>query len=225
VTLRLRHPLLFVVALIASCILWFFQSRDRVSVRSLRAPVTLVDIPTTLHPVSAMPDEVTVQLRGPLSQAIDPPPEVRLDLTDAEPGLRFYTINDEDIRIPRNMSVVSVQPREIELELERIEIVSLPVQPVIEGSPAPGFIVGAIRVFPPQMRVRGPDSRLAELSQVETFPILIEGATGAIESTVQVRLPSPLRSLRVGPVQVLIDIVPAPTPTPTPTPIPRGHRR
>jgi YbbR domain-containing protein len=221
--------MLFVVALIASCLLWYAlagKKRERISVRSVKAPLTLVNIPPTLHLVSPVPEPVTVQIRGPLSTTIDSrsPIEVLLDLSSAEPGRRPYSISDEDIQVPSSMTVVSVDPREITLELERLEIISLPVRPLLEGQPAPGFVAAGVRVTPAQVRVQGPGSRLAKLIQVDTFPLVIEGAASEITATVQISLPSPLRSLHVGPVQVTVDIVPAPTPTPTPTRGPAGRR-
>jgi YbbR domain-containing protein len=220
-TLRPRYPLLFFVALISSCLLWYAlagQKRERISVRSVKAPLTLF-IPPTLHLVSPVPEPVTVQIRGPLSSTIDSraPLEVRLDLSDAEPGRRSYPINDADIQVPASMTVVSVDPREITLELERLEIISLPVRPRLEGTPSPGYVIAGVRITPSQVRVQGPGSRLVELAQVETFPLVIEGAVAETTATVQISLPSPLRSLHVGPVQVTVEIVPEPTPTPTPT--------
>jgi YbbR domain-containing protein len=228
-TLRPRYPLLFFVALIASCLLWYAlagQKRERISVRSFKATLTLVNIPPTLHLVSPVPEPVTVQIRGPLSSTIDSraPLEVLLDLSDAEPGRRSYSINDTDIQVPPSLTVVSVDPREITLELERLEIISLPVRARLEGNPSPGYVIAGVRVTPSQVRVQGPGSRLAELVQVDTFPLVIEGSTAETTATVQISLPSPLRSLHVGPVQVTVDIVPEPTPTPTPTAAP-GRRR
>lgn len=222
-SLRPRYPFFFLVALVTAFFLWYAQAaqrRERISVRSVKAPLTLVNIPTDLMLISSVTEPVTVQLRGPLSQALDgrSPVEVLLDLSNAQPGRSSYPIRDSDVQHPTGLTVVSLEPREVILELERLEISVLPVTPTLEGSPAPGFVISGVRVIPSQVRVRGPGSRLAELDEVPTLPVLVEGATGIIEATVQSDLPRPLRSLTVGPILVLVEVIPEPAPTPAPEP-------
>jgi len=222
-SLRPRYPFLFLVALVAAFSLWYAQAaqrRERISVRSVKAPLTLVNIPPNLMLASAVAEPITVQLRGPLSQSLDgrSPVEVLLDLSDARPGRSTYTIQDADVQHPSGLTVVSLDPREVELELEGLEVLSLPVRPVLEGAPAPGFAIGGVDVVPEQIRVRGPGSQLATLAEVQTLPVLVEGATGLIEATVQLDLPRPIRSLDPVQIMVLVEVVPESSIAPTPTP-------
>jgi YbbR domain-containing protein len=224
---RPRHPLLFLVALSAAFLLWSSiarQRREHISVRGLRAPLTLVNIPRELVITSSVPETVSVQLRGPLSRALDPrlPVEVLLDLASARPGIQVFPIGDQDVQVPPEVEVVSVEPGEITLELEHQETAVLPVRPVIDGAPAPGFAIGRVRVAPAQIAVQGPGTLLAALDDVETTPVLVEGATGDVNVAVQARLPHPLlRTVTAVPLLVAVEVVAAPEPQPTPQP----HRR
>ena len=220
--LRPRFPLLFLLSVLAAFMLWYVLSAQRtreISVRGARAQLTLVNIPSNLVLVSGVPDTVSVQLRGPLSRALDPraPLEVLLDLSNARPGTNSYPINASDIPLPPEVEVVSVEPAAISLELERRQTLSVALRPVVEGTPATGFVVASVRVMPEQVAIQGPESRLDGVDFVETMPISVEGATGPVEATVQPVLPDPLlRLLSAVPVQVLVQVEPRAAPTPAP---------
>jgi YbbR domain-containing protein len=224
VKLRPQYPLQFLVSLLAAALLWYAVGADRGEdslVRAFRAQLTLVNIPRDLVLTSSVPDTVAVQLRGPLARAIDPtaPLEVLLDLSDARPGVNTYSISDSDIPLPPEVEVVSVEPTTISLELEQRLTRNLPIRPTVEGSPAEGFVLGDVRAVPAQISVQGPESRLTDVTAVATSPISVEGATGPVEASVQPQLNDPLvRRLTVGPIQVLVEVLPEPTPTPTPLP-------
>jgi YbbR domain-containing protein len=161
--------------------------------------------------MSSVPDTVSLQLRGPLTRALNSanPPEVFLDLSDARPGLNSYPINPSDIPLPADVEVVSVDPPAITLELERQETRIVPVRPSVSGAPAPGFVVGEVRVAPAQFTVQGPESLLMALEYVETGLISIEDAAGPVEAIVEPLLPDPLlRAIGLGPIQVVVEIVP-----------------
>lgn len=221
--LRPRHPLHFLVALVAAVLLWYGlagQQNENISVRNVKAALTLVNMPRDLVLISSVPDTISLQLRGPLSKSFDAASglEVYLDLSDARPGLSSFTIDTAGIPLPEDVEVVSIEPSAISLELERLITSTIALQAIVEGVPAPGFTTGEIRVSPLQVSVQGPDTLVSELEFVETTPISVEGATGPIEATVLPRLPYPLlRSLTVVPIIVTVDIVPVdvnPTPTP-----------
>jgi len=222
VNLRPRHPIQFLVALIAAFGLWYIlaaQRIDNISVRGVKARLTLVNIPSNLVLVSGVPDTVSVQLRGPLSRALDPrvPLEVLLDLSNARSGTNSYPINGSDIPLPPEVEVVSVEPAAISLVLERRQTLNVALRPVVEGTPAAGFVLVSLRVVPEQVAIQGPESRLDGVDFVETTPISVEGATAPVAVMVQPVLPDPLlRLLSTVPVQVLVQIEPLAAPTPVP---------
>jgi len=81
VTLRPRYPVQFLVALTAAFLLWYAlaaQRSENISVRGVKARLTLVNIPDNLVVTSSVPDTVSLQLRGPLTRTLDSrnPPEV-----------------------------------------------------------------------------------------------------------------------------------------------------
>ena len=227
--LRPQHPVHFMVALVAAILLWYGlagQKNENISVRGVKAALTLVNMSRDLVLMSSVPDTISLQLRGPLSKSLDAAAglEVYLDLADARPGTSSYTIDAAGIPLPDDVEVVSIEPAAIDLVLERLTSNNIALLPIVDGVPAPGFAIGEIRVSPVQVSVQGPESRVLELDLVETTPISVEGATGPVEATVMPRLPDPLlRSLTVVPLVVIVDVVPMDT-TPTPTPEPERGR-
>jgi len=213
--LRPRYPLQFVVALVVAVLLWYAvtgQEDENISVRGVKAALTLVNMPRDLVLVSTVPDTISLQLRGPLSRSLDAAAglEVYLDLASARPGSSSFPIDAAGIPLPDEVEVVSIEPAAITLELERLISANLPLRASVEGVPAPGFTVGEVRITPSQINLQGPESKVTALQFVETTPISVEGATGPVEATVLPRLSDPLlRSLTVVPVVVSVDVTPS----------------
>ncbi len=227
--LRPRSPLRFLLALAAAAVLWYVfagQGRESISVRGTRATLTLVNLPREMVLVSDVPDFVALRLRGPLATLAGATEglEVLLDLADAQPGIRTLTIDPEDIALPPEVGVVSIDPPEVTLELERLTSRLLPVAPAVEGTPSPGFVVVRVTATPSQVMVRGPGTRLRFLTQVRTSPVPVDGATGPVRSESRLIVDDALvRPTTTEPVDVVVDIAPAPEPTPTAPP--RSRRR
>jgi len=219
-----RYPGLFLVALAVAFALWYAvagQRRERISERQVVVPLTLANVPQNLIITNEVPESVSLRLRGALTHALanDKQLEVVLDLSGSRPGTRTYPIKESQIRLPQDVSVVSIDPPEITLTMETTETALVPVKPAIEGEPAPGFVVADVRTVPPKLSVQGPASLVEKLDEVATTLVRIDGASGSVETAVQPRLPHPLlRFTNNMPVLVVVDILPVPTPTPTPTP-------
>ena len=212
--LRPQHPLHFMVALVAAILLWYGlagQKNENISVRGVKAALTLVNMPRELVLMSSVPDTISLQLRGPLSKSLDAAAglEVYLDLAEARLGTSSLAIDAAGIPLPDDVEVVSIEPSAITLELERLVSGNIPLTPVVEGVPAPGFITGEVRISPAQVNIQGPESRVAALEVIETTPISVEGATDQTEATVLPRLTDPLlRSLTVVPIVVAVEVLP-----------------
>lgn len=213
-SLRLRHPVYFLVAFIAACLSWYAATGKRrasISVRSVKASLTLVNLPGDLILTSGVPDTVILQLRGPLPLISKDKNliEVYLDLSDAHPGRSAFPIDISSLSLPPEIEALSVEPAEIDLELEKLVIRSLPIKAELEGMPAPGFEVGAVRVQPEKVRIQGPEKRIEGMEFLETTPVSIEGAARTMEVEVELALDDPfLRVLASSPPKLRVEILP-----------------
>jgi len=211
---RLRHPAYFLVAFIAACLAWYAATGKRratISVRSAKANLTLVNLPSDIILTSTVPDTLNLQLRGPLPVigAASASMEVYLDLSEARPGEHVYPIDLSGISVPPEVEIIAADPSEIKINLERLRIRSLPVRPQLEGRPAPGFKLGVVRVQPETVRIQGPDQKIAGMESLQTLPISIEGAIETLQLPVEIKLQDPfVRLLTPVPLKVRVEIIP-----------------
>lgn len=67
---------------------------------------------------------------------------------------------------------------------------SLPVNPVVVGTPPSGYVVDTVTVEPTVVSVKGDAPALATVTKADTDPISVGAATGTIDTDVRLNLPS-----------------------------------
>ncbi len=85
---------------------------------------------------------------------------------------------------------------------------TLPINPVVNGSPADGFEVSGVTVSPVVATVSGDADLLAPLSAIDTGAVSIAGATQDVVSTVPLAVPNGLSALSNPQAKVTIAIRP-----------------
>src|SRR4029079_14418684 len=143
------HPFrqlgLKMLAITLAVVLWVTVAGEHVVERSLRVPLEFRNIPEALEIVGNPPDTVDVRLRGSsavLSRVQSGEIVAVLDLSSARTGPRLFHIRNDEVRAPFAVEVSQVVPSTLALELEKSARRRVPVVPVIEGDPSPGFVVG-----------------------------------------------------------------------------------
>lgn len=98
---------------------------------------------------------------------------VSLDLSELPPGDRVVQLNPDTVSIalPTGIKVDEIQPRQIAVKLEPVEIKEVSVNAVTEGQLPEGFEVYSQSVNPQKIRVRGPATLMRALSSVTTDKI------------------------------------------------------
>jgi YbbR domain-containing protein len=213
-TIRIfRYLGLKLLALGLAILLWFVVVGEPFVERGLRAPLEFQNIPEGFALVGEVPSTVDVRLRGTsaLLGGLNSSDVVAVvDLGSAQAGRRLFHLSPDEVRVPFGVEVAQVSPSTILLALDRSGRRFVPIEPVIEGNPAPGYVVGQVSSLPKSAEVVGPMSQLTELEEVITEPVLITGATETIEILVGVGvsdgalyLPEP------SPAKVTVEIRPA----------------
>lgn len=104
---------------------------------------------------------------------------------------------------------VEVFPERARVSIEvarELAYATLPVVPVVTGSPAPGYRVAAVGVTPTTVTVSGEAAAVTRLSSIATQPLDITGSTDSLEGTVEPDLPPDVSRVGEGAVQVLVTI-------------------
>jgi YbbR domain-containing protein len=122
--------------------------------------------------------------------------DVRPDLVDAE----GQVVSGVDM----NPTLVNVQvPIYTNLQNRTV-----PVNPIVTGTPGAGFRIAAVEVRPLVLSVEGDQDQLAALVSADTAPVSVSGATRDVSSTVPFALPSGITAVGTQTATVTVRIVP-----------------
>lgn len=203
-----------VVSLVVAVVLWLAVAGQSVVERNIRVPLEFRNVPPGMEIVGDAPGAVDVRLRGSsgnLARVVQGDVVAALDLAAARPGTRLFNLQASEVRVPFGVDVVQVTPPTVSLDFEYSGQKVLPVSPVIEGDPEPGFVVGRITTSPATVEVFGPVGRLEAVSAATTEPVRVDGARKVVQDTVTVGVEDAAVRLRE-PVTatVTVEIVPAP---------------
>jgi YbbR domain-containing protein len=203
-----------VLSLLVAVVLWLAVSGQSTVERNIRVPLEYQNVPPGMEIVGEPPGSVDVRLRGSsgnLARVVQGDVVAALDLTNARPGTRIFNLHASEVRVPFGVSVVQVTPPTVSLDFEYSGQKVVPVAPVIEGDPEPGFVVGSITTSPATVQVLGPVGRLEALLEATTEPVRVDGARKTVQDRVTVGVEDSAVRLREAQVAVVtVEIVPAP---------------
>lgn len=209
-----RHVGLKVVSVALAVALWMAVSGEEIVERGLRVPLELQQFPPGLELAGEAPTLVDVRVRGAsgtLSQVGSGDIVAVLNLHPAGSGRRLFQLTPENVRVPFGVEVTQVTPSSIAMVFEKSATRLLPVVPEIEGTPAPGFLAGAVTTDPAMVEVTGPESAVARATEAITEAVSLSGARAYVAETVTVGLLDPLLRLKnPRPATVRVEVLPAP---------------
>ena len=138
--------------------------------------------------INEIPSQIEIRVQGPRSVIRELSTEKlhkQIDLSGAKPGSRSEIFSPDGLNFPRGVVVTRIRPSAVSIELDQALIRSMEVQPVIKGSPAPGFEVGEIAISPKEAMLRGPQNEINQLKHVNTIPIDISKLSSSVTKEVE----------------------------------------
>jgi YbbR domain-containing protein len=138
---------------------------------------------------------VRVGVRGAVSQvrALNPlDVDVFVEVHEPAVGLFEVPLSAENVFLPEDLEVVSIEPNVITVALDRQIDHLLGVRARLEGEPAAGAVVTDPEVLPPMVLVRGPQSKIDQAGFLTTTPIDLSGHALDFETQARVVSPDPL---------------------------------
>ncbi|MFN7918823.1 MAG: CdaR family protein [Bryobacteraceae bacterium] len=183
-------------SLAAAVGIWYAMlDQEQELTASISAPVEYRNIPKELEVSSDVSDKVQLEIRGPagkLTPANLAGAVVLLDLKSvSRPGERTFPITTGDVTLPPGLVVDKAVPSQVRLSFERRLVREVPVTIKIGAPPPAGFEVVNQRVAPAMIRIAGPESRVREISSVETDPVDLSDTKGTEEFPVNVYVSDP----------------------------------
>jgi len=211
--LRMDNIALRLISLGLALALWFAVAAEKSAEAPIEAPVEFQNVPEKLQVVGDVPHRVEVWVRGSpgLVQRLRPGDVyARVDLADARPGPQTVFIGAKDLKVPYAVSVVSISPSSFSFALEPTLQKRLTVKARLEGHPANGFRVGAVKCEPEVVVVTGPESRLKPLDGLSTLPVMVEQAQMTLVREVGLDMPDALvRMVDPRLIRVTADVEPS----------------
>ncbi len=181
------------LSLLLAVALWIAVAREPELATSLSAPVEFKNMPQDLDFTSTLPDSVHLELRGQsgrLSRDNLGGLAVILDLSDARPGQRTYTIRSANLNLPSGVSFYHATPSQITLRFDRLINRDIAVKPDYVKIPE-GYRLQSDRIVPDKVRIRGPEERVNSMDSVKTDPIDLSGVVGEKEFRTQINVGDP----------------------------------
>jgi len=207
-----RDPWTKVLALGLACMVWYVTNvRERDAERVIDLPVLTRRVPRNLVVTEWPLDRAIVTLRGPgpLLDGID---ERRTRLVVScgaiEAGENVIDLKTARIEpeLPSNLSLVRVQPGRVTLVAAAVKKRTLPVRPVTVGKPAAGYRVARIEVEPDRVEASGPADQVAQLDEVGTAVVQVDGASAPISTRVFIEWAGDFVTFLPDRVSVRVDI-------------------
>jgi len=109
---------------------------------------------------------------------------LRVDLKGLSPGVTSFKRLDETLDIPGGLKITRISPSYVDVRLERVRERGVPVQVVLTGDPAPGFLVKSASAAPDRVVVIGAESEIKMVSEVATEGIDITNVQENFTQTV-----------------------------------------
>lgn len=131
-----------------------------------------------------------------------------VDLSDQRAGERVLRLADKaQIVLPQGVKVDGFQPSAIPIRLEQILERQIAIEPKLEGKPADGYEVYAVRPSKGSVTVHGPESRVSTIPKALTESIWLSGHKETFTaSNVAIDLSDPKVDLQDPVVNVEIEI-------------------
>jgi YbbR domain-containing protein len=204
----LRNPGLKVISVLIALGLWMFvNAGQRGAVEALQIPISYRSLPTGLVIINRPPDFVKIEVAGPrtLLSLLDPERlTLKLDLAGVPTGRSDFKINPAMFNVPRQTSVTRITPDEVQLDIDRVVSREIPVHMVFAGKVADGYQINGVQVTPSTIAVSGPSRFVMPLTEADTDPLDIKGASADLQRSVG--LTSPNRDVHLSAYRVVAKV-------------------
>lgn len=185
---------------------------DRVGTKSVPIRAVLGQVPAGLDTGEPIVDGSTATVTGPQS-VVDKVAEVQAFISIDASGVDVNQLVD---LAPVDADGGSLDRVEVKPAQVRVRVPvftdrrskTLPVTPIVVGTPAAGFEVASIEVEPPVVSVEGDANDLAGLDRADTLPVSVSGASSQVSQVVALALPDGVQALGSGTVRVTVNLRP-----------------
>ncbi|SDO99657.1 CdaR family protein [Desulforhopalus singaporensis] len=177
-TLFSRDWLLRFISLFLAVVLWYFVGgEDRVD-KTVMVPLEIINLPRDLVISNQFKKEMEVTVSGPRTQIMEMAEKGvtrQVDLSSASPGSMVIETRNEQVPVPRGVTVQRVQPSSIILSLDKLIQKHFPVSARTVGKVANGYFIKSLTTDPAEITITGPQTILSQVDELYTKAINLTG--------------------------------------------------
>ena len=165
---------LFLISLLLAFFFWAAATEAEDPTRTdtyiAQIPVEVIGLPEGMISYGGNNSRVRVEIKAPesvwqtlRSEDID----AYIDVSDVATGSMSLPVKVDVAQQPADITVIN--PPEIEITIEHLAEKEVPVEVIVQGSPAIGFEVDDPSVVPQKVRIQGPESLIRKVIKTQVF--------------------------------------------------------
>ncbi|MDF1512826.1 MAG: CdaR family protein [Anaerolineae bacterium] len=177
---------LFLMSLILAFVFWAAATEAEDPTRTdtylSQISVEVIGLDESMVAYGITNDRVRVEIKAPESVWATMRPEdivARVDVSDVGTGTLSLPVEVEVAQKPAVVTLIT--PPEISLTIERLAEKEVPVEVIVQGSPAIGFEADAPSVAPQVVRIQGPQSLVSKAFKTQVF-VSVDEQEGSVRS-------------------------------------------
>ncbi|MGB3222022.1 MAG: CdaR family protein, partial [Desulforhopalus sp.] len=186
-----KNWILKFVSLILAVGLWaFVGGEDRVD-KNVMIPIEIINLPRDLVISNQFKKAIEVSVSGPRSMILEMNNRAitrQVDLSSATPGTMVIVNDNDQIPVPRGITVQRVQPSSIILSLDKLIQKKFPISARTIGNVADGYYLKELKMDPDVITIAGPQTILSQVEELHTRPINLEGMKQSAQRQVPLEL-------------------------------------
>ncbi|MGO9086088.1 MAG: YbbR-like domain-containing protein [Terriglobales bacterium] len=184
-----------VLSLLLAAGLWFSLSHEEPAEVALRSPILFQNVPQHLEISSESIPEAQIRVRGPervIRQLQASEVHAEINLADVNSGERTFDLTAQQVRHPRDVTVVQIIPSQLHLSFDTRLTREVEIRPRVTGTFADGEQITKVEADPPRITITGPLHHVEKVEAAITDPIDATGARGSAVFTTNAYVPDPL---------------------------------
>jgi diadenylate cyclase len=199
------------LSLAVVCALWYMIAGQQRAEMWVTVPLEYRNMPASMEIFGERVNRIEVDVRGPRGVISGiTPDQIRgyVDLSASIRGLNHLRLTEENISLPWGIEVVKINPPEVHLRLEPVEIRSVPVKLLLIGKLPPPWRLQKAEVDPPAIALQGAASSLDKIREVMTEAVDLSKLKGnsKVSAGLEINWPQ-LRLAPNQPSKVSVNIV------------------
>jgi YbbR domain-containing protein len=199
---------LVAVVLATGCWLAVTRGNEQVAEVAVEVPIEFQNVNPQLEIGSEAIPRAQVRLRGPqrmIRELSAKDVYANIDLSDAGPGERTFTLTSQNIHYPHGLKVMQVIPSQFRITFDTSLTRRVEIHPQVTGTFASDRRLGTIRAVPPTIAITGPAKRVAAVDAALTDPVDATGTTQQATFVTHAYVSDPLvQVVDPGPVHVIV---------------------